>query len=129
MLKLPGDEFVTIELVHNPNETDVNGGTRLSHFVIQVTHEGARYSGAVLARRAGVWPGWRLDQGFREADPPSMSRHGPDPTPCHQAHDAAVVVDVGRTRRRSCAVAPSPHSRCTSAIRWRQRAGGLSFSR
>jgi len=36
MLKLPGDEFVTIELVHNPNETEVNGGTRLSHFVIQV---------------------------------------------------------------------------------------------
>lgn len=36
MLKLPGDEFVTIELVHNPNETDVDGGTRLSHFVLQV---------------------------------------------------------------------------------------------
>ena len=36
MLKLPGDGFVTIELVHNPNETEVNGGTRLSHFVIQV---------------------------------------------------------------------------------------------
>ena len=36
MLKLPGDEFVTIELVHNPNETKVNGGIRLSHFVIQV---------------------------------------------------------------------------------------------
>jgi lactoylglutathione lyase len=36
MLKLPGDEFVTIELVHNPNETALNGGTRLSHFVIQV---------------------------------------------------------------------------------------------
>ena len=36
MLKLPGDEFVTIELVHNPSETDVNGGTRLSHFVIHV---------------------------------------------------------------------------------------------
>ena len=36
MIKLPGDEFVTIELVHNPNDTDVNGGTRLSHLVIQV---------------------------------------------------------------------------------------------
>ena len=36
MLKLPGDEFVTIELVHNPDETAGNGGTRLSHFVIQV---------------------------------------------------------------------------------------------
>src|SRR6266536_3633093 len=36
MLKLPGDEFVTVELVHNPTETAVNGGSRLSHFVIQV---------------------------------------------------------------------------------------------
>jgi lactoylglutathione lyase len=36
MLKLPDDEFVTIELVHNPNETEGNRGTRLSHFVIQV---------------------------------------------------------------------------------------------
>ena len=36
MLKLPGDEFVTIELVHDPDETAVSGGTRLSHFVIQV---------------------------------------------------------------------------------------------
>jgi lactoylglutathione lyase len=36
MLKLPGDEFVTIELVHNPNDTEVDGGARLSHFVIQV---------------------------------------------------------------------------------------------
>lgn len=35
MLKLPGDEFVTIELVHNPSETAVDGG-RLSHFVIHV---------------------------------------------------------------------------------------------
>jgi lactoylglutathione lyase len=36
MLKLPGDEFVTIELVHDPNETGANGRTRLSHFVIHV---------------------------------------------------------------------------------------------
>ena len=36
MLKLPGDEFVTIELAHNPNETAVNGGAHLSHFVIQI---------------------------------------------------------------------------------------------
>jgi lactoylglutathione lyase len=35
MLKLPGDEFVTIELVHDPaGETDI--GTGLSHFVIKV---------------------------------------------------------------------------------------------
>ncbi len=36
MLKLPGDEFVTIELVHNPGEADVGDGSRLSHLVIQV---------------------------------------------------------------------------------------------
>jgi len=37
MLKLPGDEFVTIELVHNPDGTAPGGETRLSHFVIHVT--------------------------------------------------------------------------------------------
>ncbi len=36
MLSLPGDEFVTIELVHNPREHTVDGVTRLSHLVIQV---------------------------------------------------------------------------------------------
>jgi lactoylglutathione lyase len=35
MLKLPSDDFVTIEIVHDPSETDVNG-TGLSHFVVQV---------------------------------------------------------------------------------------------
>ncbi len=35
MLKLPGDEFVTMELVHDPNG-EVPAGTGLSHFVIQV---------------------------------------------------------------------------------------------
>src|SRR5262245_8213680 len=34
MLKLPGDEFVTIELVHNANE--LARGAGLSHFVIKV---------------------------------------------------------------------------------------------
>src|SRR5215472_16280870 len=36
MLKLPGDEFVTIELVHSPAQNGVNAGTGLSHFVIKV---------------------------------------------------------------------------------------------
>ena len=36
MLKLPGDEFVTIELVHDPTQGEVNVGTGLSHFVIKV---------------------------------------------------------------------------------------------
>ena len=36
MLKLPNDEFVTLELVHDP-ATAVELGSGLSHFVIQVT--------------------------------------------------------------------------------------------
>jgi len=36
MLKLPGDEFVTIELVHDPAHGEVNFGMGLSHFVIKV---------------------------------------------------------------------------------------------
>ena len=36
MLKLPGDEFVAIELVHNPAQAEANRETRLSHFVIKV---------------------------------------------------------------------------------------------
>jgi lactoylglutathione lyase len=35
MLKLPGDDFVTVELVHDPT-TEVDLGTGLSHLVIQV---------------------------------------------------------------------------------------------
>jgi lactoylglutathione lyase len=35
MIKLPGDEFVAIELVHEPGLPPV-GGNRLSHLVIQV---------------------------------------------------------------------------------------------
>jgi lactoylglutathione lyase len=36
MLKLPGDEFVTIELVHDPTRDEVSVSTGLSHFVIKV---------------------------------------------------------------------------------------------
>jgi lactoylglutathione lyase len=36
MLKLPGDEFVTVELVHDPARGDVDTGSRLNHFVIKV---------------------------------------------------------------------------------------------
>jgi lactoylglutathione lyase len=36
MLKLPGDEFVTIELVHDPTHGEANVSTGLSHFVIKV---------------------------------------------------------------------------------------------
>ena len=36
MLKLPSDEFVTIELVHDPNGATFDTESRLSHLVIQV---------------------------------------------------------------------------------------------
>jgi lactoylglutathione lyase len=36
MLKLPDDEFVSIELVHEPGATAPDGDTRLSHLVIHV---------------------------------------------------------------------------------------------
>ena len=36
MLRLPGDEFVTIELVHDPGRGEVSVHTGLSHFVIKV---------------------------------------------------------------------------------------------
>jgi lactoylglutathione lyase len=35
MIKLPADEFVAIELVHDPNGSTV-GGNRLSHLVVHV---------------------------------------------------------------------------------------------
>ena len=36
MLKLPDDDFVTIELVHDPDGPEVDLGTGLSHLVIKV---------------------------------------------------------------------------------------------
>jgi len=38
MLKLPGDEFVSLELVHDPGRPPTDVDTNLSHLVIQV-HE------------------------------------------------------------------------------------------
>jgi lactoylglutathione lyase len=36
MLKLPDDDFVTVELVHDPTKGEVHSGAGLSHFVIKV---------------------------------------------------------------------------------------------
>jgi len=36
MLRLPGDDFVTIELVHNPARGKVDLGSGINHIVIQV---------------------------------------------------------------------------------------------
>ncbi|HEX3327292.1 MAG TPA: VOC family protein [Actinomycetota bacterium] len=49
MLQLPGDEFVTIELVADPTQGGAGVGTGLSHFVIKVESLDATIS--VLAAR------------------------------------------------------------------------------
>jgi lactoylglutathione lyase len=36
MLELPGDEFVTVELVHDPTADGIDLGTGFSHLVVQV---------------------------------------------------------------------------------------------
>jgi lactoylglutathione lyase len=36
MLKLPGDDFVTVELVHDPTKGEVDPGSGLGYFVIKV---------------------------------------------------------------------------------------------
>jgi lactoylglutathione lyase len=53
MLKLPGDEFVTIELVHDPAQGAVSSGTGLSHFVIKVESLDETISG-LAARGIGA---------------------------------------------------------------------------
>jgi len=45
MLRLPGDEFVTIELVHDPAKGAVDLGTGLNHLVIQVESLGETLAG------------------------------------------------------------------------------------
>jgi lactoylglutathione lyase len=36
MLKLPGDDFVTVELIHDPTRGEVDPGSGFSYFVIKV---------------------------------------------------------------------------------------------
>jgi lactoylglutathione lyase len=36
MLKLPGDDFVTVELIHDPTKGEVDPGSGFSYFVIKV---------------------------------------------------------------------------------------------
>jgi lactoylglutathione lyase len=55
MLKLPDDEFVTIELVHDPARSDVEAGRELNHFVIQVKAMDATIS-ALAARGVAAEP-------------------------------------------------------------------------
>ncbi len=45
MLKLPGDEFVSVEVVHDPDGATVGTDSHLSHLVIQVESMDATLSG------------------------------------------------------------------------------------
>jgi lactoylglutathione lyase len=70
MLKLPGDAFVTVELVHDGNPVD--RGTDVSHFVVQV--ESMADTLDVLAAHGiePVTPGQESDDGLKTtfiADP------------------------------------------------------------
>lgn len=65
MLKLPGDEFVTVELVHDGHPVDL--GTGVSHLVVQV--ESMADALGVLAGR-GIGPvasGQERDDGLKTA--------------------------------------------------------------
>ena len=57
MLKLPGDEFVSIELVHDPGQDGINSGTGLSHFVIKVESLDTVISGLAARGIAAETPG------------------------------------------------------------------------
>jgi lactoylglutathione lyase len=54
MMKLPGDEFVTIELVHDPT-SEIGGGSGLSHLVIKVESMDATVA-ALAARGISAEP-------------------------------------------------------------------------
>jgi lactoylglutathione lyase len=68
MLKLPADEFVTLELVHDPAQGRVEPGG-LSHFVIQV--EDAHATVAHLAAR-----GIQAEKPGSPDAPQTSGRHG-----------------------------------------------------
>ena len=59
MLKFPGEEVVTLELVHRPEDGPVDIGTGFSHIPVQVDDLAAtlgQLSEARLTDSAGMWP-------------------------------------------------------------------------
>jgi lactoylglutathione lyase len=75
MLKLPGDEFVTVELVHDPGSAEVGAGG-LNHFVIQV--ESMHDTTAELADHGITWshlsrPTARMTSGRRGSSTPTAT--------------------------------------------------------
>jgi lactoylglutathione lyase len=66
MLKLPGDDFVTVELVHDPTAA-VERVTGLSHFVVKVESMVATLDGLAAKRIGPVASGQEGEDGFRTA--------------------------------------------------------------
>jgi len=90
MLRLPGDSFVTIELVHDPARGPADLGTGINHLVVQVESLDATLAG--LPRR-----GSRPSHPHR---PPARTGRGPagSPTPGRLPDRAGRVA--GRPCRR-----------------------------
>lgn len=76
MLRLPDDEFVTLELVHDPAKGSVDIGTGINHVVVQVESLDATIadlatSGIATERptahsEGGPWTSWLTDpDGYR----------------------------------------------------------------
>ncbi len=76
MLRLPDDEFVTLELVHDPAKGSVDIGTGINHLVIQVESLDATIADlatrGITAERPtahsedGPWTSWLTDpDGYR----------------------------------------------------------------
>ena len=74
MLRLPGDDFVSIELVHDPARGTVDLGTGINHLVIQVESLDAALAGLAAQGIAagppglpggadGPWTSWITDPG------------------------------------------------------------------
>lgn len=66
MLKLPGDDFVTVELVHDPAAA-AGRGTGFSHFVIKVESMAATLDNLAAQGIGPVAPGQEGEVGFRTA--------------------------------------------------------------
>ncbi len=100
MLRLPGDDFVTIELVHDPAKGRVDLGTGINHLVIQVESLDATL--ADLATR-----------GIIKADATSSAR--PDDWP-DQDRSRCVALDRRHERMRWSEV-PGPGRRAARGVR------------
>jgi lactoylglutathione lyase len=66
MLKLPDDDFVTVELVHDPTAA-VGRATGFSHFVIKVESMAATLDNLAAQGIGPVAPGHEGEAGFRTA--------------------------------------------------------------